>query len=1075
LAFTRQGKVLRPVDYKNLGVEELGGVYESLLALTPQISADGARFAFAEFAGNERKTSGSYYTPDSLVQGLLDSTLDPVVEEVIKGKSVAEAEKAILALKVCDPAVGSGHFLVGAAHRLARHLARVRALAQGESEPSPLLYQQALRDIIGRCLYGVDMNPMAAELCRVSLWLEALEPSKPLSFLDHHIRVGHSLLGTTPGLIAAGIPDEAFTAFEGDDKKASALLKKRNKAERKGIGPLFAQQDAETQLRLQQAAVALEELPDDNPEDVRLKETVFRKREETDEYRQKKLLADTWCAAFLINKHFHDPKRETSAVGITQEYLNRLACGQPLPESVLGEIESLLGQYQFFHWHLAFPEVLGKGGFDCIIGNPPWDKIQPEEEKFFATVRPDIAKAATAKLRKDLIARLSDDDPVNHVRWIKHQREIDGISHFIKHSGNYPLSSEGNLNSYRIFAELSANLVASAGRAGLILQTAFATGESGKEFFDYLLKSKRLIQLFDFENRYGFFPDVDVRFRFCLVTIGGVSGRTKEKPALFGWLLHSLTDLETPGRIIQLSSEDLELFNPTSKTCPVFPSERDYVISRAIYRNSTYVFLSESERFSSISILGELFNLTRDSRLFLERDISNQIHVLPLFEAKYIHQFDHRFATLAGTRVIDSTDVQKQESTYCITTAKVVEEREVIRRLNEQNVSTQWLTGFRRISSGTNERTAIMAVFPKGAVGNTINLALALAANEAAFLVANANSFIFDFCCRQKVSGTDINIWIFKQLPVISLNRYAESCSWSNGAETFQNWILSRVLELTYTAWDLQAFAKECGWSGPPFRWDEQRRFLLRCEIDAAYFHLYLPTDKDGAWRLTHGETTEDLAQLKQNFSDARDAVSYIMDTFPIVRRRDEGMFNGVYRTKQFILEIYDAMQEAIRTGQPYQSRLNPPPGPPIDENGKFVDYAKIESNPPAHIHLPRERANAAAELHLSDLTRSFPSWPFVVRLGAQAAASRIRVIPVSTADLRVGERVIVATPALRLHGETAPAMIGKLSIESRSDASSGDNYVLVSVRGESGVAQARLSKTEWENLTTVGRVENLG
>src|SRR5690606_34814148 len=181
LAFTRHGKVLRPVDYRNLGAEELGGVYESLLALTPQISADGARFTFAEFAGNERKTSGSYYTPDSLVQCLLDSALDPVVEEAIQGKTGAEAEQAILNLKVCDPAVGSGHFLVGAAHRLARHLARARAQAQGESEPSPLLYQHALRDVIGRGLYGADLHPLAAELCRVSLWLVALYPRKPRS------------------------------------------------------------------------------------------------------------------------------------------------------------------------------------------------------------------------------------------------------------------------------------------------------------------------------------------------------------------------------------------------------------------------------------------------------------------------------------------------------------------------------------------------------------------------------------------------------------------------------------------------------------------------------------------------------------------------------------------------------------------------------------------------------------------------------------------------------------------------------------------------------------------------------
>ena len=175
------GQLLRVVDYRNLGAEELGGVYEGLLALTPQVSGDGADCTFAEFPGNARKTSGSYYTPDSLVQCLLDSALDPVVEEAVRGKSGADAERAILDLKVCDPAVGSGHFLVGAAHRLARHLARVRAHAAGKSEPSPLLYQHALRDVIGRCLYGVDMNPMAAELCRVSLWLEALEPGKPLS------------------------------------------------------------------------------------------------------------------------------------------------------------------------------------------------------------------------------------------------------------------------------------------------------------------------------------------------------------------------------------------------------------------------------------------------------------------------------------------------------------------------------------------------------------------------------------------------------------------------------------------------------------------------------------------------------------------------------------------------------------------------------------------------------------------------------------------------------------------------------------------------------------------------------
>ncbi|MGH8566790.1 MAG: N-6 DNA methylase, partial [Gammaproteobacteria bacterium] len=310
LAFTRQGKVLRPVDYRNLGAEELGGVYESLLGLTPQISADGAHFSFAEFAGNARKTSGSYYTPDSLVQCLLDSALDPVVEEAIKGKTGAEAEKAILALKVCDPAVGSGHFLVGAAHRLARHLARVRALAQGESEPSPLLYQHALRDVIGRCLYGVDVNPMASELCRVSLWLEALEPGKPLSFLDHHIRVGNSLLGTTPTLIAAGLPDDAFTAIEGDDKRACTALKKRNKQEREGQMDMLHLMVAEPEAEYNSIAArtrGLDDAPDDTIGDVLRKAEQFQELVVSPEYQHRQQVADAWCAAFVWIKQERAP------------------------------------------------------------------------------------------------------------------------------------------------------------------------------------------------------------------------------------------------------------------------------------------------------------------------------------------------------------------------------------------------------------------------------------------------------------------------------------------------------------------------------------------------------------------------------------------------------------------------------------------------------------------------------------------------------------------------------------------------------------------------------------------------
>ncbi|HYV39239.1 MAG TPA: N-6 DNA methylase, partial [Gemmataceae bacterium] len=282
-------------------------MYESLLELHPKIETNEGPFTLSTAAGHERKTTGSYYTPTALINCLLDAALEPVVMEALNKPTPAEAEKALLNLKVCDPACGSGHFLIASAERLAKRLASLRT---GDEEPSTLAILRAKRDIIGRCIYGVDMNPMAVELCKVSLWMEAIEPGKPLSFLDHHIRIGNSLLGTTPELMAVGLPDETFTAIEGDDKKACTVLKKRNKSEREGIGGLFAQQEADTQAILQQAAAALEELPDNLTEDIQAKELAFRRHEDTDEYRHKKELADAWCAAFAINKHFREPGRD---------------------------------------------------------------------------------------------------------------------------------------------------------------------------------------------------------------------------------------------------------------------------------------------------------------------------------------------------------------------------------------------------------------------------------------------------------------------------------------------------------------------------------------------------------------------------------------------------------------------------------------------------------------------------------------------------------------------------------------------------------------------------------------------
>lgn len=872
-----------PVNFGALATEEFGSVYESLLELHPVIEQGaGAYFGFRQAAGNERKTSGSYYTPPELVDCLLDSALDPVIEDRIKNYSALgydSAEDALLAIKVCDPACGSGHFLIAAAQRIGRAVAILRSSGD---EPAPDVLRYALRAVIGHCIHGVDVNPMSVELCKVALWLEAVEPGKPLTFLDHHIRWGNSLLGAMPAIMKDGIPQEAYQALTGDEKPACAELKKRNKRRNQNIEttPLFS--------AVPTGATTLEVMPDDTLEQIKAKQDAFiseRTRPERIKARQK---ADLFCAAFVA------PKTEKALDYVPlSEDLDRLEQDRPMREGVLEQAQALAREYRFFHWHLEFPAVFtqaGTGGFDVMLGNPPWDKIQPEEEKFFAISRPDIATAESAKIRKDLIARLERDDQKNHLEWTTYKRRIEGLCHFLRNSETLKYTSDGNLNSYRVFTELSSILLNKKGRAGLVIQTGLATDESGKEFFDHLVAGGQLRRFLDFENRNKFFDDVDSRFRFSLATI---SGTGEKEPSEFGWLLHSLDELDNSERIVRLAASDLIVFNPVSKTCPVLLSNRELKIGRQIYQNAQYVYISQENRLGTVDFLGELFNMTRDSRYFKNTHEENTIS---LYEAKFINHFDHRFATYQDKKVRDTTIAQKASANFYITPKSYVDESEVLSRTTRRGIPANWMAGFRSIASPTNERTSIFAIFPFSAVGNSINMVLGLDAYEAAFLMANANSWIFDYCARQKLSGSNVNIWIFKQLPAINFEHYKKPCPWSAG-ETLAEWILQRVLELTYTAWDLEAFARDCGFDGSPFRWDENRRFQLRCELDAAFFHLY---------------------------GIGREDVDYIMETFPIVKRKDEAAY-GNYRTKDTILLLYDAMAQAEATGQPFVSALNPP------------------------------------------------------------------------------------------------------------------------------------------------------
>ncbi len=909
LAYTIDNNSLRPVDYKNLRSEELGSVYESLLELHPIINThmDVATFELQTVAGNERKTTGSYYTPDGLVQCLLDSALDPVLEEAIKGRNLQEAESTILNLKVCDPACGSGHFLVAAAHRMAKRLASIRT---GDTEPSPPETQKALRDVIGHCIYGVDINEMAVELCKVALWMEAIEPGKPLSFLEHHIQCGNSLLGTTPALMADGIPDEAFSAIEGDDKKKAAAIKKLNKTEReKGSGSMFAQFEGGIELDSVDLLTKIKEIDlvdDSSISGIRRKQELYEQFILRD-YKQAKVIADAWCAAFVWKKTAEAP------LAVTHDIFWLLRNKpQGVPPSTLAEIERLAAQYKFFHWHLAFPGVFRmdaviaenkqagwSGGFDVVLGNPPWEEIRPEEKTFFATI-PHIALIENRSKRQTVIDSLKENNFSLWVEWQDYRQTILASTHFLHSSNRFPLATIGNLSSAIIFVDLSRQVVRKNGQVGLIVPSGLVTNEGTSKLFRDMMDLNQLRSIYDFENREGFFPMIDSRMRFSLITLGKVES-IFDNP-LFGFFLATPSNIFDKSKIFPLTIRDIACVNPNSYTCPVFKTSKTARIVTAIH--SQHKILSPEHEQGDWKISSSsMFQMSHEADQFFDNP-SSLSDLLALLEGKMVTQFNHR----ASNIILNLTNEARQAQGEVITESQLknpfytpksrywVKKSDVDYKLKDK-WDKNWLIHFCAVTSPTNERTCIVCITPRVGAGHSLFQVYPYESVEInCCLVANLNSFILDYILREKMGGINLSHFIFRQLPIISPSSYKQMNLFLNNFIT--PWLCNRVLELTYTAWDLEAFAKDCGYEGPPFKWDEERRFLIRAELDAAYFHLYGIT---------------------------RDDVDYIMETFPIVKRKDEKAF-GEYRTKRVILEVYDAMAEAMKTGVAYQTIVSPPP-----------------------------------------------------------------------------------------------------------------------------------------------------
>ncbi|MCL4253867.1 MAG: N-6 DNA methylase, partial [Anaerolineae bacterium] len=908
----------RLVDYRNMGSEELGSVYEALLEMNPQIS-DERRFVLTITSGNERKTTGSYYTPTALIEVLLKTSLDPILQRAKRG-----GENAILALKICDPACGSGHFLIAAAHRIGRVLAQIRT---GDDEPTSQALNKAVRDVISHCIYGVDLNPMAVELCKVNLWLESLEAGKPLTF-DHRVLVGNSLFGTTPALMQQGIPNEAFTMLTGDHKQMVNEYKGINRGELKarqsGQLSIFEKLPADYTY-LTRAMNALEDIPQDNIAQIHEIERRYLALAQNPEYRKAKLLADAWCAAFVWEKNGFNHDLPMPITDRLYRQLEENPDNLSLVDSrYIPHIARLADEYHFFHWHIAFPDVFvvetsdnphgWTGGFDCVLGNPPWERIKLQEKEWFAQRAPEIANAPNANARKQMIDHLRETENPLYLDFLADLRKAEGESHYARSSNRFPLCGRGDVNTYALFAETARQLLHPNGRAGIIVPSGIATDDTTKFFFQDVVDTQSLVAFYDFENRLGIFPAIDSRMKFALMSLS--NGTSPQ--ANFTFFALDVADLDDPNKQITLSPADIAIINPNTRTAPTFRTRRDADITKRVYERVP-ILIQEEPVINpwGISFMA-MFHMSADSGLFRTADdlqaggyrldgnwfVKGDDVYLPLYEAKMMHQYTHRWATYVAdgnTRDMELSELHRPNE-YPLP-RYWVHRHEVMKRTEKWDY--RWLIASRDICRATDNRTGIISIFPISASsGVNIELMYNIHPHFMCCFVSNFTSYAFDYIIRQKIGSTHLSQNYLKQLPTLPPQVYTPD---------LLAFIVPRVAELTYTAWDMQAFARDIGYDGAPFMWDEYRRFVMRCELDALYFHLY-------------GLSRED--------------VDYILDTFPIVKRKDEAQ-HGEYLTKRAILTLYDELAGLPQVQIPapkgegtvlvpdvrgFVSELNPPP-----------------------------------------------------------------------------------------------------------------------------------------------------
>ncbi len=868
LCWLRDSAGLARVNWRDMGPEELGSVYEGLLELIPQITEDGRQFSLlsgAEAKGNARKTSGSYYTPESLVQVLLDGALEPVIAETIARNPTRTAE-ALLNLAVVDPACGSGHFLLAAARRLATHVARLKS----SGTPSAAEYRHALRQVVSRCIYGVDLNPMAVELCKVGLWMEAVEPGLPLSFLDSHIRCGNALFGAEVALMTGGPPDVAWTALKGEDKKRATRLRKANRNWRQTL--LFDATDAPSRyIEVRQLAAQVESFDDESIDAVRKKEALWHELETGDAGRHATLLADLWCAGFVWPKHDRQVEAAAPVRAVWEAVKKDPSSLRPDTAELLLELKQ---RFRFFHWYLAFPTVMERGGFDVVLGNPPWDTLSPDRREYFGQHHPGIRSLSPTE-QKTVIDELMTD-PAVAAGWERHQLELFGLVHFLKKSGRYTLYAPGNLgkgdfNVYRMFAELALKYTRPGGFAAQVLPGGLYGGANASAIRQFMFDQCELAHLWGLSNtQRGWFGKVDIdRFSAYAARRGG---RTSTFLAHFG--LMSPADLA--GDPIEFDADFIRTSNPDTYTIPDIRSVADLTVAQKMLERYP-VFGDETAGPPHRHYQAEL-HMGNDRDRFTTDPAG-----LPVYEGRMITHFDHRAKTYAGGHGNSSRWIERthDDPDKAIVPQWRVLPENVPDKLG--NRCDQYRLAFGDVANPRNERSFTAALVPPGVIcGHTVPTIVFAQGQEWMYLpwLSVGNSFLMDWFTRKKLSSPHLTFSVMDSLP---FPRPALEEAWVQEAAPL-------VLRLICTAPEMTAF------------WNRMAAVGL-CEpaenetIPATA--LLVETERDLARAHLDALVAHDVYGLSRN------ELSDVLETFPVVKKRDIKV-HGEYRTKRLILEAFD-------------------------------------------------------------------------------------------------------------------------------------------------------------------------